>query len=146
MQRRMRIIYKESIPTFTQRLVSQARTIVSKSKSQDDSGLAGLVDEIALVLSQLEGTRTLHINLQRHVTLLECYIGTEIIQREPRTAFFYDHRIGERDMLRARLLTLEAERRRLLIIENNTSRDLESRLQSLISRAKLLDVRQHPEG
>jgi hypothetical protein len=93
---------------------------------------------MALALDHIQGVRWLHKNLRRGLLRLECYIDTEIMQREPRPPFFYDERLPERDMLRARLLKIEQERRRLAVAEVERLQPLHDRLLTLVLRHGLL--------
>lgn len=134
--RRIRIIEKKREPTFTERLEEKAKRIVSSSQkmASTNSVEAIMRSEIALTLSQINSVRNLHEKLRRNLLRLECYIDTEIMRRTPRLPAFIEHRIAERDMLRARLLTIEAERRRLAVVEEKELRELHGRLCSSLQK------------
>lgn len=138
--RRIRIIEKKRERTFTERLEEKAGRIVSTpAKAPTDSVEASVRSEIALTLSQINSVRNLHEKLRRNLLRLECYIDTEIMQRTSRLPAFVEHRIAERDMLRARLLTIEAERRKLAAAEEKELRELHGRLLALIQRRSHID-------
>ena len=136
MTKRMRELRKVERPTFAERLESNARRIVKDHWRDRSSSVATstLERELALTVSQIDGVRRMHRQLRRDLGRIECYIDTEIIQREPRDPVYTDPRLPERDMLRARLLKIEHERRRLTLIENDKLRELQDRLLSLISK------------
>lgn len=133
MRKRIKIIYHKPEPTFVERLETRARRAV-KNRRHPSPILAGLIDEIELTLGQIESARTLHANLRRGLLRLETYIDTELMHRSPRPPNFYDHRVAERDMLRARLLHMEAERRKLAIFEEFDLRKSHERLWSLLQQ------------
>ena len=134
--RRIRIIEKKREPTFTERLEEKAGRIVANSqeRTRTNSVEASVRSEIALTLSHINSVRNLHEKLRRNLLRLECYIDTEIMQRTPRLPAFAEHRIAERDMLRARLLTIEAERRKLIVTEEKELRELHDHLFTLLTR------------
>lgn len=135
MAKRIRIIYKIPKPTFIEQLEDRARNLC-RDKNRRDPILAGLLDEVAFLTDRLDRVRQLHKSLRLNLLRLECYIDTEIMQRDPpRGPFFYDRRLPERDMLRARLLKIEAERRQIVISE-------EERLLAVHERLFVL-MRQH---
>ena len=68
------------------------------AEGQDDSITFGIRREIALTLDHIERTRALHQELRRNLLRHECYLSTEILQREPRGHQVYDdYRLPERD-------------------------------------------------
>ena len=111
-------------------------TIRQRVPGSWDSGDPSLmiVREIALTLDHLDKVRKLHEHLARGLLRLECYIDTEIIQREPRPPVYEDPRLRERDMLRGRLLQIEQERRRLAIIRDEKLQALHDRLLTLMNK------------
>ena len=136
MTRKIRVIEKISPPTYGHRIEQTARTICERpeEKVQGIPLLTYFERDIALTLHHIQDLRNLHKNLRRNLLQLECYIDTEITQREPRIPVYQDDRIAERDMLRGRLLVIEQERRRLSILEHDKIRFLQDRLLSLMSK------------
>ena len=134
--KRIRVIEKKRKRTFAERLEERARIrsegIENAPRNQTLS--SGLEQAIALTLDQIESVRRVHKNIRRNLLRIECYIDTEIRQREPRIPVYRDGRIAERDMLRARLLQIEQERRRLELIEEEKLRSLHDRLLALMNR------------
>jgi len=130
------IVEPKREPTFTERLEEKVGRVIENSGEQGWTGLAesSVRGEIALTLSQINNVDNLHEKLRRNLLRLECYIDTEIMQRAPKPPHFYDHRIAERDMLRARLLRIEAERRALSIFEERELRQLHTQLWSLLGQ------------
>lgn len=123
-------------PTFTERLEQKTGKVIENSREDGWTGLAeaNVRGEIALTLSQINSVGNLHEKLRRNLLRLECYIDTEIMQRAPMPPNSYDHRIAERDMLRARLLRIERERRVLSIVEERELRQLHTQLWSLLQQ------------
>ena len=120
------------IPTFAQRVESRARRL-TKRLDQDrerDPTLDTLTHEVALTVDQIDGLRKSHEKVRRNLLRQECYLETEITQREPRPPVYEDPRLPERDRLRA----VEKERRRLLLSEEEALRPLHDRLLSLLNR------------
>ena len=136
MARQIREIEKTSKPTFGHRIERTARTITQRleNKVQDAPLLTSIERDIALTLHHIQDLRNMHEKLRSNLLRLECYIDTEITQREPRIPVYQDDRIAERDMLRGRLLVIEQERRRLSILEHDKIRFLQDRLLSLTSK------------
>ncbi len=136
MGRRIRIIERRARPSFSERLEERARVRaggVETTRSTRNLS-AGLEQAIALTLDQIESVRRVHKKLRRDLLRIECYIDTEIMQREPRIPVYKDERIAERDMLRGRLLNIGQERRRLELIEEEKLRSLYDRLVALMNR------------
>ncbi len=95
---------------------------------------------MALTLDQLEGIRKVHDKARRSLLRQECYLDTEITQREPRPPVYEDLRLSERDRLRDRLRTIEKERRTLLLLEEEELRPLHDRLLTLLNRHDQLQI------
>ena len=91
-------------------------------------------------MNQIEGVRRLHKETQLDLIRLECYIGTEILRREPQIPVYEDPRLPERDMLRARLLKIGQERRRLALTEEEKLRDLHNRLLELMNKRSFVEA------
>ena len=103
-----------------------------EDRVQDTPLQTSIERDITLTLHHIQDLRNLHKNLRRNLLRLECYVETEITQREPRIPVYQDDRIAERDMLRGRLLVIEQERRHLAILEHDKVRFLQDRLLSLM--------------
>lgn len=133
---KFKVIEKKRKVTFSERLEARARVRTSRIKDshRSHSLSSGLEQTIALTLDQIESVRRTHKKLRSSLLRIECYIDTEIIQREPRIPVYKDERIAERDMLRGRLLQIEQERRRLELIEQEKLRSLHDRLVALLTR------------
>lgn len=134
--RRIRVIENKQRRTFSERLEERARFRAGRIEEVKRSRTisSGLEQAIALTLDQIESVRRVHKKLRRDLLRIECYIDTEIMQREPRIPVYEDDRIAERDMLRGRLLNIEQERRRLELIEEEKLWSLHDRLAALMSR------------
>lgn len=134
--KRIRIVEKKRRSTFSERLEERARVRADRIEdAQRNRTLSsGLEQAIALTLDQIESVRRVHKKIRRDLLRIECYIDTEIMQREPRIPVYKDERIAERDMLRGRLLNIEQERRRLELIEEEKLRSLHDRLVALMNR------------
>ena len=134
--KRIKIVEKKRKRTFSERLEERARVRTERIEhAQRDRTLSsGLEQAIALTLDQIEGVRRVHKKLRRDLLRIECYIGTEILRREPQIPVYEDPRLPERDMLRARLLKIGQERRRLELIEEEKLRSLHDRLLELMNR------------
>ncbi len=122
--------------TFAEQLEQQARDLVKHAENkQGRSGrISALERELALTVSHIESARDLHANLRRGLLRQECYLDTEIMQREPREPVYDDPRLPERDKLRDRLRDVDKERRRLALQENETLRNLNDRLLTGLNR------------
>ena len=133
---------KPAKPTFARRMESKARELAERlsNEREEDATLATLTREMALTLDQIEGVRRAHDNSRRSLLRQECYLDTEITQREPRPPVYEDPRLPERDRLRDRLRAVERERRWLLLSEVEQLRPLHDRLLSLINRHHQLHI------
>ena len=143
MGRRIRIVERKKESTFAERLEARAAAILARARNRDipDPVMDAIAGEIALTLDQIRSVRRLHEHLRRELTRVECYIETEIIQREPRIPVYEDRRIAERDMLRGRLLAIGQERRRLAMAEEEKTHAAHSRLLMLTNRRNALTQR-----
>ncbi len=138
--RRIRIIEHKPEKSFSERLEDRAGALLKNARNRDTSDpVVKIVErDLALAMSHIRSVRRVHEQLRRDLTRVECYIETEIIQRGPRIPVYVDRRIGERDMLRARLLTIGQERRRLALAETEKMQALHDRLQMLMNRSMSL--------
>ncbi len=143
MARRVRIITKPRKPTFAERLEERARALTEqRTEKNDDRTLSSMLRrDIALTVNQIDDFRKLHERLRRNLHRIECYIQTEITQREPREPVYEDRRIAERDMLRARLLNVEQERRRLAVSEEERLQAMHGRLLALMNKRSYVEER-----
>lgn len=137
----VRIVEKAPAPTFGQRLEAKAGEILRRDRSgeRDLSVTSTIERELALTLSHINRARSLHRWLHRNLLHQECYIDTEIIQREPRPHNYIDYRLQERDRLRDRLREIERERRHLAAVYEEKLHSLHDHLLLLLNRhAQLL--------
>ena len=134
--KRIKVVEKRRRRTFSERLEERARVRTERIEdAQRNRTLSsGLEQAIALTLDQIESVRRVHKKLRRDLLRIECYIDTEIMQREPHEPVYEDPRLPERDMLRARLLKIGQEQRRLELIEEEKLRSLHDRLVALMNR------------
>lgn len=141
MARRIRIVKSPRKPTFSERLEQRARSLTERRRDEtDERTLSSMLrGDIALTVNQIDDLRRLHERLRRNLLRIECYIQTEITQREPREPVYEDRRIAERDMLRARLLNIEQERRRLAISEADRLQALHGRLLGLMNKRSYVE-------
>lgn len=141
MIRRVRILDPPKPVSFSEQLEAGARAALKhdrEGRRRDDSPIRRVLDaELALIVGELDRERALHRDLGRNITLLECYVGTEILQRTPRPPVYQDERLPERDMLRGRLLRLEHERRRVKREHHEKLRDLHERLLTVMSKRRV---------
>jgi hypothetical protein len=82
--------------------------------------------------------RRAHETVRSDITQRELYLATDILPRSPSVHVYEDPRLPERDMLRARLLTLGAERRRLILNEAESLGRLHERLLELLLKREAL--------
>ena len=138
--RRIRIITPPARYTFGESLERRAEDLLTRSRMGDrsDAATATVENEIALTVDHLLRLREFHCQIVRDIVRQECYLGTEIIQREPRPPVYLDPRLPERDRLRDRLRSLSEEKRRWLARYVERRQDLLDRLQRLLSRHSLL--------
>lgn len=125
---------------FGESLESKAEAILARGRPPDrsDAVAATVETEIALTVDHLLRLREFQRQIARDIVRQECYLGTEIIQREPRPPVYVDPRLPERDRLRDRLRSLSEEKRRWLSRYVERRQDLLDRLQRLLSRHSLL--------
>lgn len=131
---RIREIKREKRPTFAQRLEARAIALARKKIGEDDVFDRANRREIGLALSHIRQLRRTDQFVLRSLTRHECYLGTEIIQREPRPPVYLDPRLPERDRLRDRLREIDAERRRWRISYNMQMQSLIDRLAAIVTR------------
>lgn len=129
-------------PSFGEKLETKTGEIVrrDRSKEQGFSAVSVIERELALTLSHINRARALHRML--HLSLLhqECYIDTEIMQREPRPHNYIDYRLPERDRLRDRLREIERERRHMAVVYQEKLRGLHDHLLLLINRHAQIQI------
>ena len=136
MARRIRVIEHRRPPSFAGILEDKAREAIRKKKHDEDSSILSITRrDLALTLDHIRQVRALHERLRRNILQHECYLDTEIMQREPRgSQVYYDIRLPERDRLRDHLRELDKERRQLALMEERELRQLHDRLLSLLNR------------
>lgn len=138
MTKHIRVLEKKPNPSFGERLEERAREIVNSVNLDGDSTTRSIENELALTLSHLDGVREVHETLRRNLLRQECYLDTEILQREPREPVYEDTRLEERDMLRDRLRKIEQERRTLLLKEEEQIQGIRDRVLDLVSKRGIL--------
>ena len=135
----IRILCKRAKPTFGETLEEKARQLTDNAERQGAVTVGSIVEqEIVLVVNHIDRLRAMHENLHRSLLQIECYVDTEIIQREPREPVYIDYRLAERDRLRNRLFKIEEERRKLAVAHEDKIQTLHDRLLSLMQRQSLL--------
>ena len=121
---------------IAQRVERKARRIAAESQTQptDDDLEMGLAQEIALAVELVDQTRRLYAVLRESLFDDELRIETDlaIVKNE------YPVYSADEATLRARLLSLEKERRRLALQETDSLRQLYSELLSLLQRYRQL--------
>ena len=131
----VRILSKKAKPTFGETLEEKARQLTGNTEREGETTVDSIVEqEIALVVNHIDRLRAVHKNLHRSLLQIECYVDTEIIQREPRDPVYVDYRLAERDRLRNRLFKIEEERRKLAVTHEDKIQTLRDRLLSLMQR------------
>ena len=142
MAKRIRIVERKPAPSFGERLEVKAGAAIrhNRSSNRGFSITWTLERELALTLSHISRARALHRQLHRNLLHQECYIDTEIIQREPRPHNYMDFRSPEHDRLRDRLRELEKERRHLAAIYEEKIQMLHDRLLVLLNRHAQLRI------
>lgn len=122
-------------------LEQHARDLLRRRSSINNDGsspVSILERQITLTLDHIDGLRIVHEKQNRNLSRIESYINTEIFQRSPKPPFYYDTRVAERDMLRARLLRLEDERRGLDVRHLEKLQNLRDRLSDLVNKHTIL--------
>ena len=122
-------------------LESRARELESDldRRDWDDSPLAMIEREIALVLDQIRESRELENRLHDSILNTECAIGTELAQMEERTPRYSAYRFPEREKLQRRQHFLDLERRRFTTAQAGKMQILYERLLSLLQKRAVLD-------
>ncbi len=116
--------------SFAERLEEKAREIVQElpPTSWDASDTTIVGRELALIVSQIHRLRALNERESQQLLRIECYVGTELLQMEERTPRYSPYRFPEREKLQRRLMTIDQERRRLVIGHEDKLRQLHDRL------------------
>lgn len=133
-RRRIREIKPIRQPTFAERLEERAIELMRQRQDAPDVHDRAAKREVALALSHLHRLRATDRFVTRSLMRHECYLGTAIIQREPRPPVYQDPRLPERDRLRDRLREIDAERRRWRISYAMQMQSLVDRLATVITR------------
>jgi hypothetical protein len=143
MAHRIRIVEHVPPVTFAVQLEQRARSLLTNKADDRLTGTSaisiGIRRELAMVLDHLGRLRFLHQGLRRNLLQHECYLLTEILQREPRgSQVYHDERLPERDRLRDRLREIDRERRHLAMVEEEQQRALSDRLLAVTNRLAFL--------
>lgn len=122
--------------SFAKRLEEKAREIVQElpPTSWDASDTTIVGRELALIVSQIHRLQALNERESRQLLRIECYVGTELLQMEARTPRYSPDRFPEREKLQRRLMTIDQERRRLVIGHEDKLRPLHDRLLYLLEQ------------
>ncbi len=131
---------KPARPKSSERLEQRARELTRRNGWRDGKDpITAIVErEVALTLDHLDELRQVHRRIHRSLIRHECYLGTEIIQREPTPPAYEDPRLPERDRLRDRLRKIDEERRRWAAQYAKECQTLLDRLLSLVGRREQL--------
>ena len=121
---------------FAERLEEKAHEIVQElpPTSWDASDTTIVGRELALIVSQIHRLRALEEREIQQLLRIECYVGTELLQMEERTPRYSPYRFPEREKLQRRLMTIDQERRRLVIGHEDKLRQLHDRLLYLLEQ------------
>lgn len=142
MAKRIKILERKPQPSFGERLEAKASEIIRRERTDDRTFfvVSTLERELALTLSHIQRVRALQQQLHLNLLRQECYLDTEIMQREPRPHNYVDYRLPERDRLRDKLRQLEHERRHLAIVYVERLQPLHDRLLTLLNRHTQLQI------
>ena len=137
--RRKKVRILDRVParqTFAERLELHAFELVRRGarRVEPDPIVSIVEQEVALTLDHLDRLREAHRRIHRSLLRHECYLGTAIIQREPRPPVYLDPRLPERDRLRDRLRKIDEERRRWTVQYVKERQSLLDRLLSLVNK------------
>ena len=126
----------EKARTFAERLEEKAGEIVQELSptSWDVSDTTIVGRELALIVTQIDRLRALNERESRQLLRIECYVDSELLQMEERTPRYSPYRFPEREKLQRRLMTIDQERRRLVIGHEDKLRQLHDRLLYLLEQ------------
>lgn len=111
-------------------LEERATKITSTATPWEASPGATIARQLALTLDEIRQVRGLHRQLEKRLLVQECYVDTDLLQPlQP----------AERAKLHGRLLTIEKERLRLVLTEQEQLRSLHERLLELLNKHAYLD-------
>lgn len=111
--------------SFAEHLENRARQIV-RSVPATESPVGAVEQEIALVLDHLDRLRFIHRELRAQLLRVECEVGTELLTIPPEA--------GRRGALKGQIVSLQSERARLSIVEDEKIRQLHGTLLTLLLR------------
>ncbi len=116
---------------------------------QRDEILEGIDREIGTVLSHIESLDSERVRVQTRMTYHECAIGSELLQMEESNGrWWYGpnrmERWRDQQRLRAERVTMESQHTRLRNQFEQQSRDLESKLLTLLNRRVVLSETELP--
>ena len=100
-----------------------------------------IIKDIALTLDHIEGLKKVHENIRKNLVRLECYIGTDLLQLEPKPHDYDNHNRSDRNTLKGRLLKIEEERRKLSVEEEEKLQKLHEKLLSLLHKIEQLRLK-----
>ena len=128
---------------FTSSMEVTARELVSKTSGRETGfSLTKMLErEISLILDQIDSLRKLRKDHLKSLCRVECYIGTEIKNRNQQMPNYSPYLIPGRDELQNRLIQIEAERRNHSWFYEGRMHWLQDRLLSLIQKHEQLSMR-----
>lgn len=139
-----RVIVLNSRPKVSFRDRLEGRALWAVSHAHFGRGKSptvwSVVNEMALALSQLRQSRTLHAESQRELRKLEFALEQELGNQENQVYSTADRNHYHRDRLRTRQLNIKTERQRLTFAQADQERGIHDRLFLLLSRQRQLSV------
>ncbi len=136
----IRIVEKKRARRFEEMLEEEASRVARslEDRVRDASIPSTLEEQIALAVEQLRQVREQNQELQHRLLLLECGVGTDILQLEPRPHEYVDQHREKRLSLKSRLLKIEGDRQRLSLTQLEKEQALHEKLLSLLQKLKLV--------
>lgn len=126
--------------SFRDRLEGRALWAVSHAHFGRDKSptVWSVVNEMALALSQLRQSRSIHAGSQRELRRLEFGLEQQLALGEREVYSNLDRNHYHRDRLRTRQLNIKTERQRLALSQAQEERGIHDRLIVLLSRQRQL--------
>ncbi len=117
-------------------LEGKAREIAEHGSSHpwDPSPTDSVRREISLALEELQRWQQLHEDLNRSLLRSECYVEAERMQMEQRMPSYSHYRFVERQKFQKQLGTIEEERRKLIVAQEERTQSLQRHLLSLLNK------------
>lgn len=146
MRKRIRIIQPAKRVRHFAQVEARARRVVAtgtakRARPNRSIVARDLENQLALALDQLTEARRVHERFRHNIEESQSRLRMDILQREPRPPFFhYDPRLPERDMLRGRMLRLDAEARRHEVQSRQDLQRLEDRVAELLQRHQMFSA------